>query len=70
MYADDKGAVHFTVSAGSENNIRPDLIMSSLYERAGSKLNAFALQVVRNELFTYADDGKTLISLSDAGKEF
>ena len=70
MYADEEGAVHFTVSAGSENNIRPDLIMSSLYERAGSRLNAFALQVVRNELFTYADDGKTLISLSDAGKEF
>ena len=70
MYVDENLAVHIKASAGSLNNIRPDTVMSAIYERKGRKLPVHSLMVTRNELYTFAGDGSTLIPLSEAGKPF
>ncbi len=70
MNVDEGGALHIRVSAGSENNIRPDVIMTALFEKAGQSFPAHILRVVRNELYTFGDDGKTLIRLGDVGNQF
>ncbi|MBQ7583293.1 MAG: DUF2344 domain-containing protein [Lachnospiraceae bacterium] len=70
MYADEDNTVHLMASAGSKDNIRPDAVMGAIYEREGHKLPPHALAVVRNELYTYGDNGKDLIPLSAVGREF
>ena len=70
MYADDDNAVHIMASAGSKDNIRPDAVIRAIYEREGFELTPYALAVVRNELYTYGDNGEGLIPLSEAGRVF
>ena len=68
--ADAEGGIHMQLSAGSENNIKPELVMGSLYEKAGYALDKFALMITRHELYTRLSDGADLVPLSGVGKEF
>lgn len=70
MYVDESMAVHIKASAGSKNNIRPDTVIGAMFESSGQKLSPNSLIVTRNELYTYAEDGSTLIPLSEAGTQF
>lgn len=58
------------VSAGSKNNIKPETVISSVYEKEGFELPEHALRITRGELYTFDTDGKSLIPLYAVGKIF
>lgn len=70
LEADGLGRIHMRVSAGSKDNIRPELIIKALYEDAGFELPEYALFITRSELYTCTGDGKELIPLLQAGEVF
>ena len=53
------------VSAGSVENIKPELVMDAVYHFAGEKRGEFALEITREDL--YDEHGRSLI---DVGEEF
>lgn len=66
----DGGRIFLKVSAGSQNNIKPELVIASLYEKEGFELPAHVLKITRGELYTFDADGKNLIPLYAAGEVF
>ena len=68
-FDEEKNAVFMKVSAGSKDNVKPELILSSLYRNAGHELLPYALLVTRCELYTCNKDGR-LIPLSGVGERF
>ncbi len=64
-------AVFMRVSAGSTDNIKPELVMESFYQAMGWEYPAFAFQVEREEV--YADVGaegsRKLVPLEELGEE-
>ena len=62
--------IYMKVSAGSIDNVRPDTVISALYERAGFELQKISLMVTRRELYTLDTSGQVLIPLSDMGERF
>ncbi len=68
----DDGRIRMKVSAGSKDNIKPELVIGALYERAGYELPPHALMITRHELYTDEGDGngKELIPLYKAGERF
>lgn len=61
----EDSSIYMKVSAGSKDNIRPELVMDALYQFAGEERGEFALEITREDLFD--ENGKSLI---DAGEEF
>lgn len=57
--------IFIKASAGSKDNIKPDLVIRSLYEKAGIELPPFALVITRLELYT-----DNMVPLLDAGDAF
>ncbi len=53
------------VDASSAGNIKPIQIVETLLKEVSEELATNALLITREETFTYAKDGKTLIPLSD-----
>jgi radical SAM-linked protein len=56
------------VSTGSIDNIKPELVLASLYEKLGVPFEERAIQIHRLEVYTRDEDGK-LISLLELGDE-
>lgn len=63
-----KPAFFLKVSTGSVNNIKPELVIASLYERCGLTYDENAIQIHRNEVYA-RDEQEQLISLDAMGEE-
>ncbi|HKM22068.1 MAG TPA: TIGR03936 family radical SAM-associated protein [Lachnospiraceae bacterium] len=59
--------IFMQLSAGSEVNIKPNLVMEALYTFAGSSLPEYALHVTRKEL--YASEHEKLVTLGSIGSD-
>ena len=64
----NKPVFHINVSTGSNDNIKPELVIASVYEKCGFSYCPEAIQIHRNEVYTRASDG-SLLSLMDMGEE-
>lgn len=64
-----KGQTIFStkLSTGSVDNIKPELVLSSIFEKAGLSYDEFALQIHRVDVYAREEDG-SLISLLDMGE--
>lgn len=63
---------HIMLSTGSTDNIKPELLLSSIYEKAGIIYDANAIQIHRNDVYAKASEkeGETeFVSLLDMGEE-
>ena len=56
------------VSTGSVDNIKPELVLASLYERCGLVYDAAAIQIHRQEVYA-RDEAEQLVPLSAMGEE-
>lgn len=66
---DELGPVFFLkVSTGSIDNIKPELVLASLYEKCGLKLDENAIQIHRLEVYAKNEQEK-FVSLLDMGEE-
>jgi len=63
----DKPSFHLFVSTGSTDNLKPELVLSSIYEKAGLEYNPLAIQIHRVDLFTKDEQGN-FISLGEMGE--
>ncbi len=61
-----KPAFFLQVSTGSIDNIKPELVLASLYEKLGYTYDERAIQIHRLEVYT-RDDAGALVSLLDLG---
>ena len=61
----EDNTVFMRVSAGSADNIKPELVIKALYEKAGKELPPAALLITRKELYT-----DNMLSLRDVGQVF
>ena len=66
---DGKPAFYINVSTGSVDNIKPELLLASMYEKLGLEYNESAIAIHRKDV--YAVDEKTgkYVSLLDLGEE-
>ncbi len=62
---EENNTVFMQVSAGSAENIKPELVIKSLYEKAGEELQDHALMITRSELYT-----DNMLPLYKAGNRF
>jgi len=69
IVVDEKPAFYINVSTGSVDNIKPELLLSSVYEKLGLEYNDAAIAIHRKDV--YAMDEKTgeRVSLLDLGIE-
>lgn len=56
------------VSTGSVDNIKPELVLASIYERCGQTYDASAIQIHRKEVYA-RDEQEQLVPLSAMGEE-
>lgn len=56
------------VSTGSIDNLKPELVLASLYEKTGLSFDERAIQIHRSEVYA-RDEENQLISLLDMGEE-
>lgn len=59
--------IFLKLASGSENNLKPELVMKSFYEYAGLSFGEFDIMCERMELYGKSDD--SFISLEDYGEE-
>lgn len=64
----DKPAFFLSLSTGSTDNIKPELVIASLYQKLGQEYNESAFQIHRLEVYT-RDENDKLITLLDLGEE-
>lgn len=66
---DGKPAFYINVSTGSVDNIKPELLLASMYEKLGLEYNESAIAIHRKDV--YATDEKTgkRVSLLEMGEE-
>ena len=57
------------VSTGSVDNIKPELVLSSLYEKLGLEYNENAIQIHRMEVYAKKEETSEFVSLLDLGEE-
>lgn len=57
------------VSTGSVDNIKPELVLSSIYEKLGLEYNENAIQIHRVEVYAKEEETGEFISLLDLGNE-
>jgi radical SAM-linked protein len=70
MNIDDNDTIFMKVLAGSANNLKPELVMQALYIQSGLKLEPYAFEIQREEL--YADtleENSKYVSLENLGEE-
>lgn len=65
-YKDSK--LFMRLKAGSVNNIKPQLVLETLYRYANEQYNEFTFKITRVDLYTFGEDGE-FISLGDFGEE-
>ena len=66
-YKVNSDSVFMKLMTGSENNLKPELVMEAFYQYIGRELNKFEIQVCRLE--TYGKDGDRIIPLMDFGTD-
>ena len=66
---DGKPAFYIYVSTGSVDNIKPELILMSLYEKMGMEYNESAIAIHRKDVYTIQEKTGKRISLLDLGSE-
>ena len=64
---DDKPAFYINVSTGSVNNIKPELLLSSVYEKLGLEYNDAAIAIHRKDVYAIDDKTGNRVSLLDLG---
>ena len=65
---DTKPAFFIQVSTGSVDNIKPELVLASIYERSGLTYDANAIQIHRIEVYA-KDEQEQFIPLCEMGEE-
>lgn len=63
----DDSKLLLRLSAGSVNNLKPELVYRALFERKGFEIADNCLKITRKDL--YCNNGDTLISLDDVGSK-
>ncbi len=66
----DGSVLRMKVSAGSKDNVKPELLIGALYEKAGMTLPPQSLKITREELYTHDTDGISLLTLLSVGERF
>ena len=64
---DDKPAFYINVSTGSVDNIKPELLLSSVYEKLGLEYNEAAIAIHRKDVYAIDDKTGNRVSLLDLG---
>ena len=64
---DDKPAFYINVSTGSVNNIKPELLLSSVYEKLGLEYNDAAIAIHRKDVYAIDDKTGNRVSLLNLG---
>ena len=67
--ADGKPVFKIRVSTGSVNNIKPELVLSSLYQKMDKEYEELAIQIHRKEVFALDEENNCFVSLLSLGQE-
>lgn len=67
---DQDGAMHLFMSAGSKDNVRPDLVLAAMFEKEGLTFDMAPFRITRTELYTESGPDGRLIPLIEAGEHF
>ena len=65
---DEKPAFYINVSTGSVDNIKPELLLSSVYEKLGLEYNDAAIAIHRKDVYVMNEKTGKQVSLLDLGK--
>lgn len=65
---DGKPAFYINVSTGSVDNIKPELLLSSIYEKLGLKYNESSIAIHRKDVYALDETTKKYVSLLDLGE--
>ncbi len=68
MEEDGKPAFYINVSTGSVDNIKPELLLSSIYEKLGLEYNESAIAIHRKDVYAVDEKSKKYVSLLNLGK--
>lgn len=68
MEVDGKPAFYIMVNTGSVDNIKPELLLSSIYERLGLEYNESAIAIHRKDVYALDEETKDYVSLLELGK--
>ncbi len=63
-----KPAFYINVSTGSVDNIKPELLLSSIYEKLGFEYNESAIAIHRKDVYAVDEKTKKYVSLLDLGE--
>ena len=66
---DGKPAFYINVSTGSVDNIKPELLISSIYEKLGLEYNESSIAIHRKDVYAIDDKTGNRVSLLDLGTE-
>lgn len=68
---DDKEKISFylNVCTGSNDNLKPELVVESLFGAMGLTYDANAIQIHRRDVYAMAADGKGYVSLGEMGSK-
>ncbi len=69
MYAIEDNSFIMRLSAGSEVNIKPELVIKALYHSMSEELPEFALCITRKEIYALDPSTKELITLENMGHD-
>ena len=58
---------YLRVSTGSSDNLKPELVIETLFQSMGLIYDANAIQIHRKDVYALCEDGKSYISLEDMG---
>lgn len=65
---DGKPAFYINVSTGSVDNIKPELLLASMYEKLGLEYNESAIAIHRKDVYAIDEKTKKYVSLLDLGE--
>ena len=63
-----KPAFYINVSTGSVDNIKPELLLASIYEKLGLEYNESAIAIHRKDVYAVDEKTKKMVSLLELGK--
>ena len=66
---DGKPVFYINVSTGSVDNIKPELLLASMYEKLGLEYNESAIAIHRKDVYAFDETSKKYVSLLDLGEE-
>lgn len=71
LHMDEKGEIFMKLASGSENNIKPSLVMEAFADFAGFPLKKFSFHVQREEIYAKRKEENisSFITLEDLGEE-